>query len=220
MFAIDRERPQLRRPIRKIVLTLAVALLLAAGTVNLVRADVTDSTTLDSTTPPNLGSVGEYARETGMPQSRIASYVPLLGISVFNGRARLASGQELSGLVVTSVDRLGLGHAGGIQGDHIQMARASAQVGVIVVLVGAAAFFPPAILGVPLLVKMPSPRISDVIVAVDAERIRDISELGDYLRNAKAGETLYLTIIRDGRRVQLGIPIPTVASTHAPVLLK
>jgi S1-C subfamily serine protease len=75
-------------------------------------------------------------------------------------------------------------------------------------------------LGVPLLVKMPSPRISDVIVAVDAERIRDISELGDYLRNAKAGETLYLTIIRDGRRVQLGIPIPTVASTHAPVLLK
>lgn len=220
MVSIEQNKPLLRRPIRPILLSLAVALIFELGSVNLVLADVNDSTALDVSTPPNLGSIGEYARDTGAPRSAIASYFPLLGISVFSGNGRLGSGQVLSGLVVTSVDQWGIGYTGGIRGPHIQISRASAQLGVIVFVVGAAAIFPPAMLGIPLLAKMPSPKISDVIVAVDAERIRDVSELGDYLRNSKAGETLYLTIIRDGRRVQLGVPIPAVASSHPPALPK
>jgi S1-C subfamily serine protease len=220
MLLIDLEKAKPHRLIRQLALSLAVALLFELGGVSFGLADVTNSAALDSSTPPNLGSIGEYARETGAPQSAIASYVPLLGISVFSGNGRLATGQELGGLIVTSVDQSGVGYAGGIRGEHLQMGRASAQLGMIVVVVGAAAIFPPAMLGIPLLAKMPSPKISDVIVAIDAERIRDVSELGEYLHNAKAGETLYLTVIRDGRRVQLGVPIPTAASPHAPVLPK
>jgi hypothetical protein len=220
MLSIEQNKPPLHRPIRQILLSLAVVLIFEVASTSLVLADVTDSTALDASTPSNLGSIGEYARDTGAPQSAIAAYVPLLGISVFNGSGKLVSGQVLSGLVVTTVDQWGVGYAGGIRGQHLQISRASAQLGVIVFVVGAAAIFPPAMLGIPLLAKMPSPKISDVIVAVDAERIRDVSELGDYLRNTKAGETLYLTIIRDGRRVQLGVPIPAVASSHAPALPK
>src|SRR5271166_5915656 len=151
MLAIDHDKTKPRRLIRKFALSLAVAFIFELGSVTLGLADVTNATALDSSTPPNLGSIGEYARETGSPQSAIASYVPLLGISVFSGSGRLASGQELSGLVVTSVDQWGLGYAGGIRGQRIQMSRASAQLGIIVFVVGAAAVFPPAMLGIPLL---------------------------------------------------------------------
>ena len=220
MLPIDKDKPQPHRPIRKILLSLAVALIFELASLNLVLADVTDSTALDASMPPNLGSIGEYAQDTGSPESEIASYFPLVGICVFSGIGKLASGQVLSGLVVTSVDKWGIGYAGGIRGEHLQMARASAQLGMIVLVVGATAVFPPAMLGLPLLAKLPSPKSSDVIVAVDAERIRDVSEFANYLRHTKAGEILYLTIIRDGRRVQLRVPIAEVESSRAPVLPK
>ena len=50
---------------------------------------------------------------------------------------------------------------------------------------------------------MGSAKAYDVIVAVDAKRTRNINELEDSLRYVQAGEVIYLTIIRDGRRDSL-----------------
>jgi len=93
--------------------------------------------------------------------------------------------------------------------------KAAAEVGATVLVVGAAAFFPPAIFGVPFLMQMQSPRSYDVLVAVDGERVQDVDELENSLREAKAGETIYLTIIRSGRRVQLRVPMPGVMSASS-----
>jgi len=139
---------------------------------------------------------------------------------VFRAATRLVSGQQLSGLAVSSVDQEGPGYDAGIRAEHIRAARAAVQVGATVLVIGAAAFFPPAIFGVPLLAQMQTPRAYDVIVAVDAERIQDVSELEYSLRKAMAGETIYLTIIRNGRRMQLQLPMPGIISTSAPTLPK
>jgi len=164
--------------------------------------------------PPNVGSIPEYMHNGGNPAQ--SSYLPLIGIHVFEGPGKLASGQPLSGISVISVDRPGPGDNAGLRAQHVRVLRAATEVGLGVVCVGATLIFPPAILGVPLIQQMDSATAYDVIVAVDAERTRNIIELEDSLRKVKAGETIYVTIIRDGQREQLRVVAPAIFDSHAP----
>lgn len=154
---------------------------------------------------PNLGSVTEYMTEGG---NRRTTYLPILGIKVFAGRGELASGQKLSGMSVTSVDRLGPGDEAGIRDERIRAVSAAMQVGATVLLAGAILAFPPIIVGVQMIPQVDSPKAYDVIVAVDGERTRNINELENCLRSVKTGETIYVTIIRDGQREQLRVLAP------------
>jgi hypothetical protein len=212
-------------PSKHRLISLAVALALVCGSVRICLADATNSAASDSSidTPPNVGSVDDYVnnRDSYYGPAVKPSYVPPLGISVFKSEGKLASGEKLSGLAVTSVDLAGPGHDAGIREQRLRMTKAAGQVGAAALMVGAAAFFPPVLLGVPMLSKkMGSPRAYDVIVAIDGERIREVSELEDYLHKAKAGETIYVTIIREGQRVQLRVPMRAVASAPTPLLPK
>ncbi len=154
---------------------------------------------------PKLGSVTEYMTEGGNPRT---SYLPILGINVFAGRGELASGQKLSGMSVTSVDHLGPGDEAGIRDAHIRAFSAAMQMGATVLLAGAILAFPPIIVGVQMIPQVNSPKAYDVIVAVDGERTRNINELENCLRSVKTGETIYVTIIRDGQREQLRVLPP------------
>lgn len=89
------------------------------------------------------------------------------------------------------------------------------KVGLGVFLVGATLFFPPAILGLPLISRMDNSKAYHVIVAVDAEQTRNITELERSLRDAKAGQTIYSTIVRDGRREQLQLTAPAIVDFHS-----
>jgi hypothetical protein len=203
---------------------LAVALALVCGSVSIGLADATNSTSDSSiATPSNVGSVDDYMnnRVSSYAPAEKPSYVALLGISVFKNDGKLASGQKISGLAVTSVDQAGPGYDAGIRAQRLQMTKAAGQVGAAALVVGAAAFFPPVLLGVPMLAKkMGSPRAYDVIVAIDGERIREVSELEDSLHKAKAGETIYVTIIREGQRVQLRVPMRAIASAPTSLVPK
>jgi S1-C subfamily serine protease len=201
-------------------LGLSIAIIAALGVVSVDRsfADVTNSADLDaSSPPPGVGTVDEYVGRSSSfnrPTQRPAN-VPQLGLSVLTGVGRLESGAQLSGLNVISVDQRGAGYDAGIRGRQIRVGKAAEEVGATVLVVGAAAFFPPAIFGVPLLMQMQSPRSYDVLVAVDGERVQDVDELANSLREAKAGETIYVTIIRNGHRVQLRISMPNAVSASS-----
>jgi S1-C subfamily serine protease len=205
------------------LISLSIALALVCGSVSIGLADATNSGATDSSisVPPNLGSVDDYVknREYPYPGSALPSYVPLLGISVFRNEGKLASGQRLSGLAVTSVDKSSPAYDAGIRAQRLKKTKVAAQIGAAALCVGASVFFPPAVIGIPLLARnMGSPRAYDVIVAIDAERIRDVNELENSLRYVKAGETIYVTIIREGQRVQLRVPMPAVVSAPTPLL--
>jgi S1-C subfamily serine protease len=81
-------------------------------------------------------------------------------------------------------------------------------LGLGVVVIGTLLVFPPALFGVGLVPKLHWKTAHDVIVAVDAERTRNICDLEALLRKAKAGEIIYLTVVRDGRREQIQAMAP------------
>ncbi|HVN27802.1 MAG TPA: PDZ domain-containing protein [Candidatus Binataceae bacterium] len=163
-------------------------------------------------TPPGVGSIDDYVGDNGSVglAGPLASYVPMLGIAVFRGGGKLADGRQMNGLAVSVVDHQGPAYDAGVRAAHVRMGTTAAKIGATVLIFGAGAVFPPALLGLPLVSQINNTKAFDVIVAVDAERIRDVNELENSLRRAKAGETVYLTVIRDGRRVQLHMAMPAV----------
>jgi len=193
-----------------------VSIVLVFGGARPTNADALNSSALNRSegAPPNVGSIAEYMDKGGNPS--LASYLPLFRIHVFEGRGELASGQQLSGLSVTSVERPGPGEEAGLRAEHVRRLRAATEVGAGVLLVGAILLFPPGVLGVALIPEMGSSKAYDVIVAVDAERTRNINELENSLRKVKAGEIIYVTIIRDGRREQLRVLAPAIPAPHSP----
>jgi S1-C subfamily serine protease len=219
---IERRKPGRWRILPALVCSFAVATAVEFGTGVPVLADSTASAAPEASpsAPPELGSIEDYGKQSDRGRFyQTPARVPLLGISVFEAVGKLVSGERLNGLAVGSVDATGAGYDAGIQAPHLRKQTAAKELGAMALVIGAAAIFPPALLGVPLLTKMPSPQAYDVIVAVDAERIRDLSELERSLSNAKAGQIIYLTIIREGRRLQLRAFVRSVtaaASALAP----
>jgi S1-C subfamily serine protease len=211
--------------IPRLIFLFAVALAVQFASIRCGTADQTNSSNLDASVnapPPGVGNIDEYVGQRGgfgMTAPAHAQIAPL-GITVFRDRGKLASGEELDGLAVTSVDKLGPAYKAGIRAQRIQAKKAAEEVGATVLVLGAAAFFPPTLFVIPMLARMPSTKTYDVIVAIDARRVADVEELEDALRNATAGETIYLTLIRDGRRLQLRMPMPDVISASSAVLPK
>src|ERR1700733_15113991 len=105
-------------PIQKLFISLAVALTLVCSSAGFGFADAASATPSDTSTsvPQNLGSLDDYVDDRGSSymQSPKPSYVSGLGIAVFRREARLASGGQLGGLAVTSVDESGPAYDAGI----------------------------------------------------------------------------------------------------------
>ena len=157
--------------------------------------------------PPNVGTLAEYmGRSGGEPEP---FYVSRVGVSLLEDRARLASGQMMAGLSVISVEHFSPAEDAGIRSERVPASTTAAKVGLGALAIGGTLFFPPAALGLVAIQKVHWNKLRDVIVAVDAERIRNLCELEAMLRKAKAGEIVYLTVIREGRREQLQITAPS-----------
>jgi hypothetical protein len=204
------------RSIGKVRCLLVASLVLGFG-----YAFQSDAAAMDPSAPdcsrnitPNVGSLNEYVDNKSALRS--SSYLPLIGIDVVESRGNLGTGQQLRGLSVTSVDRSGPSDNAGIRAERVRPLRAATEVGMAILLVGATLAFPPAILGAPLVPAMESAKESDVIIAVDAVRTRNVGELQNSLREVTAGETIYLTIIRGGKREQLRVFAPAILDHHLP----
>ena len=59
------------------------------------------------------------------------------------------------------------------------------------------------------LVKAVHLEIYDLIIAIDGGRVRDVFDLDDSLHDLELGEIVYFTIVRDHRREQVLVSLPT-----------
>jgi S1-C subfamily serine protease len=50
------------------------------------------------------------------------------------------------------------------------------------------------------------------VIGVDGRRVRHILDFQDLTSNVRPGDTVYLTIVRAGKRVQLPVQIPPGAT--------
>ena len=153
-----------------------------------------------------LGSIGDYLGKD--PNELPPSFEGLLGIEVFETRAGVTSGQSVDGIGVISVAESSPADAAGLRSARPTPLAAAEQMGVGVLAVGTIVAFPPALFGVGLIPKLNFAKTYDVIVAVDSARTRSVHELEAAFRRAHAGQPIYLTIIRGGRRRQLRMMTP------------
>jgi hypothetical protein len=74
--------------------------------------------------------------------------------------------------------------------------------------VAAALVFPPAIVAVAVIDQSGVGESFDLVIGVDGRRVRHMLDFQDLTSNVKPGDTVYLMVVRDGRRVQLPVQVP------------
>jgi S1-C subfamily serine protease len=150
---------------------------------------------------PGLGSAKDYVKNN--PDFPNASQVPLLGIEVNNGTDSLKGGHAVSGVEVLSAIPRGPGATAGLQGR-----REGVQTALTVGILAGAVFFPPAMLGVMALQQSGIGQSRELIIAVDGQRTRDVTDFGEAIEKAAAGEVVYLTVLSRGQREQVRVALP------------
>jgi S1-C subfamily serine protease len=180
-------------------------LALAAMLNHAVFAAVTDGSPLHPPTDATdgLGTVQEYV-SSSPDDGFMESYIAPLGIDVTNGAAQLSDGRAIRGARVCSVRPDTAGAAAGLR-DPQTVASALLTAGLIIGTV----FFPPAMLGIAIVQGAGIGKSFDLTVAVDGQRIHNVSDLHDALNEATAGQMVYLVVIRKGQRESIVIRLTT-----------
>lgn len=151
---------------------------------------------------PPIGSISDYT------QGDDEGTINPLGISIRQDARKLASGTDASGLLVVSVNKNSPAAKAGLK-SYSHTAKSVVEGAAMVV----ALVFPPAIPAMALLPLLEQSQVGedyDLIIGVDGMRVTDLPAMEDSLRDTQPGETVYLSIIHDGTREQVSIPIPAV----------
>jgi S1-C subfamily serine protease len=131
-----------------------------------------------------------------------------IGIQLREARRKLNSGEEADGLLVVEVKDGSPAAGAGVHGYHRAVHNALSGAA----LVGAM-FFPPAILLLPALDYAQIGESYDMIIGVDGSRVTNFLDFSDRMRDLRAGELVYLSVVRDGKRMQIAVPVPNDVDT-------
>jgi len=176
------------------------------------------SSPADSQPYNDNSEVMRYQEEqSGMPPEQLRSLQQFdsegelstpFGMQLREARRTLKSGEEADGLLVTAVEKNSPAAAIGLHaythGVH------DALTGVA--MVGAMSPIGPfTILLVPLIDYMQVGESYDLIIGVDGSRVTNFIDFQDRMRDLQPGELIYLSVVRDGKRVQMTMPVPASA---------
>ena len=144
---------------------------------------------------PQLHSLQEFMNE-GVNASP-------LGVELEEGARRGRNGHEVDGLLVVALQPGSPADRAGLQAGH----RAAHDV-VEGAAVAASLVFPPAVLAVPVIETMQLGENYDLIIGIDGNRVTNFMDFQDRMRDALPGETVYLNILRNGKRMQVAVTMP------------
>jgi hypothetical protein len=135
-----------------------------------------------------------------------------LGVEVREDQRKLKFGETASGLLIVSVTSGSPAAKAGLRA-HTDTTRNV----LVVTAVAGALVFPPAALLVPIIASVPLGESYNLIIAIDGWRVMNFVEFEDRLHDLQPGEIVYLSVIRNGSRLQVPVKIPQdVASATAP----
>ncbi len=136
----------------------------------------------------------------------------LFGMQLREARRTLKSGEEANGLLITAVEKNSPAAAVGLHAYSHGVHDALTGVGIVAALV---LFIVPggqfAILLIPALASMQVGESYDMIIGVDGTRVTNFLDFQDSLHDLQPGEVIYLSIVRNGKRVQVTMPVPANA---------
>jgi S1-C subfamily serine protease len=146
---------------------------------------------------PQLHSLQEFIDE--------GDGISPLGMEVQEERRKLASGEEADGLLIVAVTPNSPAAHAGLHGNQTRTHDVLTGAAV-----AAAMFFPPAILLMPLMGQIHLAESYDMIIGVDGSRVTNMLDFEDRMRDVQPGEIVYLSVVRNGNRVQIPVNVPAV----------
>ncbi len=149
---------------------------------------------------PPLHSLQEFMNE--------GSNTSPLGVELQEGARRTKSGREVEGLLVVALQPGSPAERAGVHAGHREAHDVLEGAAVAASLV-----FPPAVLAVPVIETIQLGENYDLIIGVDGNRVTNFIDFQDQLRDAQPGETVYLNILRSGKRVQVPVEMPEPSAT-------
>jgi PDZ domain len=152
---------------------------------------------LESAPRQRIGTMREYLRRT--PGRR--HNLDLLGIEVDDDMDRF-EGKHISGAEVINVEPSGPGALAGLRSQGVAIntpLRAITVVGTLAL--------PPIAIAYVLIWEKGVGDWHDLIIGVDGERVRRVSDLENALEQMKEGDIVYLTLLRSGKRVQVPVSL-------------
>jgi hypothetical protein len=127
-----------------------------------------------------------------------------LGIELREERRKLRSGSEADGLLIVGVMNNSPAAKAGLRA-----CQRTAHDVLEGVAVAAALVFPPAMLAVPIVDQVHVAESYDLIIGVDGSRVTNFLDFEDRMRDVQPGEIVYLSIVRNGDRVQVPVQLPS-----------
>ena len=144
---------------------------------------------------PPIGSLQDFMSEGDITSP--------LGIEVREDKRRLKGGGEAQGLLIIDVFAGSPAARAGLHRYHRAMRDALETAAV-----AGALFFPPAVLLVPVFDQVHLGESYDLIIGVDGTRVTNFLDFEERVRDVQSGEIVYFSIVRNGERMQIPVPVP------------
>ena len=174
----------------------------------------TSSADAQSQTSNDGSEVARYQEEqSGMPPEQLRSIQQFdsegelatpFGMQLREAKRALKSGEEADGLLITTVTKDGPAAAVGLRPYNHTVHDAVAAAA----MVGAVFSGGLSVVLIPALDYMQVGESYDMIIGVDGSRVTNFLDFQDRMRDLQPGEVVYLSILRDGKRLQLTMPVP------------
>jgi len=173
-----------------------------------------DSQTAADSQPPNESNdIARYTEEqSGLPPQQMmqqqfdddGELSTPWGMNLREARRSLKSGEEADGLLITTVEKGSPAAAAGLHPYNHMVHDALAGAAVVGSLVP---FGQAAILLIPVLDVYQVGESYDMIIGVDGSRVTNFLDFQDRLRDLQPGEIVYLSVVRNGKRLQVTLPV-------------
>ena len=169
-------------------------------------------TAADSQSPNESNDIAKYqAEQSGMPPSQLmqgynndGELSTPFGMQLREAKRTLKSGEDADGLLITTVQKGGPAATAGLHpyNHTVHDALAGAAIAASLVPFGQAA-----ILLIPAMDMMQVGESYDMIIGVDGSRVTNFLDFQDRMRDLQPGEIIYLSIVRNGKRLQVTLPV-------------
>jgi hypothetical protein len=130
-----------------------------------------------------------------------------IGVELAEGSRKLSNGQEAQGLMVLEVTKGSPAATAGLHG-YKHTAHSALQGAVIAAAMFPSPFAPIAMLALPVIELTHVGESYDMIIGVDGSRVTNYLDFTDRIHEARPGEIVYLSVLRDGKRAQMKVFLP------------
>ena len=167
---------------------------------------------VDSQPSNEPNDIAKYQEEqSGMPPGQLmqgfsgdGDLSTPFGMQLREAKRTLKSGEDADGLLITSVQQGGPAATAGLHpyNHTVHDALAGAAIAASLVPFGQAA-----ILLIPAMDMMQVGESYDMIIGVDGSRVTNFLDFQDRMHDLQPGEIIYLSIVRNGKRLQVTLPV-------------